>query len=70
MYCILARICLFVLGVFYIKNEKIKLNLKNYPKLKESYEPCRIIISNHVSFIDIVFYMSQISTSFISKAEV
>lgn len=50
---------LYFFGIFSIKKKKVKLDLKNYPKLKEvENEPCRIVCSNHVSFLDILIYFT------------
>lgn len=51
----LSRLCLYGAGFFYIEEKTIKINEDKYPKLKFVNEnKSKIIISNHVNFIDIL----------------
>lgn len=67
----LSRLYLFLNGIWWIQKKTIRPDLSKYPKLvytdkQQSY----VICSNHVSFVDIFFYFSQMNSSFISKKEV
>lgn len=58
-------------GIMKVRREKVKVDITKYPKLKKvTDEPCRIYVTNHVSFLDIMTYVSQMPTSFIAKKEV
>lgn len=70
LFTIFCTLILWVFGIK-IKNKKIKVDPKKYPKLKfVDYDKPSIICSNHVSPFDILVYMSQGEMSFISKAAV
>lgn len=63
-----CRLASFCFGVFNIKQTFINVNPKKYPKLKFcNKDESRITVSNHVSFLDILIYMSIELGSFISK---
>lgn len=59
------------MGFWIVKRVKVNLNLNRFPKLKkvENYNS-KIICSNHVSFLDIMIYFSQMSASFIAKSSI
>lgn len=73
---ILARSCLYSFGFYNIKHKK--LNISNidpsYPKEHESdlqKKPAPIVISNHISWVDIFIYMtSPECPSFMAKHDV
>lgn len=57
------------MGIWRVKRVKINFDLSRYPKLKKVENAnSRIICSNHVSFMDIMIYFSQMSASFITKS--
>ena len=68
---IALRSILFTLGFFYIKKKKIKFNADKYKKLelKEKHK-ASIIVSNHVTIIDIFYHLSYGNRCFISKEAV
>ena len=69
---VLVKSGLFILGFFYIKKKKIILSEKKHPKLKISKSKKSIVtVSNHVSFIDVFYYMMDKKHNFcyIAKEE-
>lgn len=67
----LARIALIVIGFGSVKRVKINLSLSKFPKLKKvENQVCKLICSNHVSFLDIMIYFSQMSAAFIAKSSI
>lgn len=68
---LLAKIGLMTMGIWSVKRVKLNLDLSRFPKLKKVENAnSRIICSNHVSFLDIIIYFSQMSASFITKSEI
>ena len=69
----LSRSCLFALGFYHIKHVKLDISDydSTYPRvqiLKHQGEPAPVVISNHVSWVDIFLHMtSEECPSFMAK---
>lgn len=65
------RSILYTLGFFYIKKKIIKFNAEKYPKLElKKKNKASIIVSNHITLVDIFYHLSHGNRCFISKASV
>jgi len=73
---ILARTCLFALGFHWIKtvHTEITAHSPTYPRvnaLKNQNRPAPLILSNHVSWVDIFIYMTSLECpGFLAKSDV
>lgn len=58
-------------GIFHIEKKNIKVDVNKYPELKFfSENSSKVILTNHVSFLDIPIFLYMESTCFISKKSV
>ncbi|GMN35469.1 hypothetical protein TIFTF001_005300 [Ficus carica] len=65
----LSRVMLFVFGFYWIKETYRILDSKSTDEAEESGRP-GAIISNHVSYVDILYHMSSSFPSFVAKRSV
>lgn len=65
----LSRVMLFVFGFYWIKETYRILDSKSSDEAEESGRP-GAIISNHVSYVDILYHMSSSFPSFVAKRSV
>ncbi|GER44315.1 acyltransferase [Striga asiatica] len=65
----LSRLMLFVLGFYWISETKIGGELSSEDQYEEAGGP-GVIVSNHVSYIDILYHMSSSFPSFVAKRSV
>ena len=68
-----AKLVLFLFNIYYIKEEEIKIDPKKYPKLKviEDIDVKEtIMISNHISFLDFVPYLSKYDIASMGRSNI
>ncbi|AES82037.1 lysophospholipid acyltransferase LPEAT1 isoform X1 [Medicago truncatula] len=65
----LSRVMLFIFGFYWIHVSSNSFNQENKPQPEETGRP-GVIISNHVSYLDILYHMSSSFPSFVAKRSV
>ena len=66
-----TRVILVGLGFIMVKNErKTDIDWQKYPNIRKSSQKAPIIISNHLSFTDIVYTLYKYTPAFISSIHV
>lgn len=63
-----ARACLFILGYYWIRETKKDNTCLNYPSYLENNN-VKIILSNHISFLDSLYFLSRGSYYFLASAK-
>ncbi|XP_004494178.1 lysophospholipid acyltransferase LPEAT1 isoform X2 [Cicer arietinum] len=66
---VLSRAMLFVFGFYWIPESTTSFTQENKPQSEEMERP-GVIISNHVSYLDILYHMSSSFPSFVAKRSV
>ena len=62
------KLLLIVLGFYSLKYSKITVNLNKYPKLRYSEKESEtLVISNHVTMVDIYYSLAHGNRCFIAK---
>ncbi|XP_058739059.1 lysophospholipid acyltransferase LPEAT1-like isoform X2 [Vicia villosa] len=65
----LSRVMLFVFGFYWIPESTTSINQEDKPQPEKTERP-GVIISNHVSYLDILYHMSSSFPSFVAKRSV
>ncbi|CAK8568589.1 unnamed protein product [Lathyrus sativus] len=65
----LSRVMLFVFGFYWIPDSTTSINQEDKPQTEKTKRP-GVIISNHVSYLDILYHMSSSFPSFVAKRSV
>jgi len=56
------------MGVFWIENKTVRFKAEDYPKLElRQHKNYPIIVSNHISLLDILYHLQKGDRCFIAK---
>ena len=65
-----TRLGFCIIGIYWMNKKKIHLDYNNYPKLRP-VEDHQVVVSNHSSWVDILYFMTQGKMpNFLAKEEV
>ncbi|KAH0470662.1 hypothetical protein IEQ34_000385 [Dendrobium chrysotoxum] len=65
----LSRVMLFNFGFYWIEETRLYLSEDEHSEQTDEFKRAGVIVSNHVSYLDILYHMSSSFPSFVAKRE-